>query len=48
MNDQPKKFRPTMHLPQLSKRVRLTRRFLGQWKADLTEQLPNRIRVLVP
>lgn len=48
MIPQPKKPRPFGRLPQCNKRVRLTRRFYGQWKAATDEQLPNRLKELVP
>lgn len=35
----PKRQRPAMRLPQLSKRIRLTRRHLGQWQASV--QVPK-------
>lgn len=37
-----------MRLPQCNKRMRLTRRYLGQWTATTDAQLPNRLKELVP
>lgn len=48
MTPPPKRPRPFGRLKQMNKRSRLTRRLLGQWQAQTEQQLPNKLRDLLP